>query len=111
MSQADFNDLFESCIALHKFGARNLDNQRGGETIQCAGWEEEVRNCKSCLELAVHHMVEANRLAAKHRKRKLRSGEQFDQSVKRVASVAAKVAQAGEGETAATGAAAAQAGG
>ena len=71
----EFDTLFECVVELHKFGARNLDNMRGGENIEDPDFLASVSLCRLSVQEASLHMLNANLVAAKSRKRKLQSGE------------------------------------
>ena len=71
----EFDTLFECVVELHKFGARNLDNMRGGENIEDPDFLASVSLCRLNVQEACLHMLNANLVAAKTRKRKLLSGE------------------------------------
>ena len=72
---SEFDTLFECVVELHKFGARNLDNMRGGENIEDPDFLASVSLCRLNVQEACLHMLNANLVAAKSRKRKLQSGE------------------------------------
>ena len=75
MSSQMFHQIFKHACAIHKYSARNLDNQRGGESIKSAMFEASVGRVEKHMSDAFEAMIASNDEASRFRKRKLNSGE------------------------------------
>ena len=75
MSSQTFHQIFKHACAIRKYSARNLDNQRGGESIKSAEFEAAVERVAKHMSDAFEAMIANNDEASRFRKRKLNSGE------------------------------------
>ena len=75
MSSQTFHQIFKHACAIRKYSARNLDNQRGGESIKSTEFEAAVERVAKHMSDAFEAMIANNDEASRFRKRKLNSGE------------------------------------
>ena len=75
MSSQTLHQIYKHCSAIHKFSARNLDNQRWGESIKSVEFEAAVERVAKHMSDAFEAMIASNDEASPFRKRKLASGE------------------------------------
>ena len=71
MSSQTFHQIFKHACAIRKYSARNLDNQRGGESIKSAEFEAAVERVAKHMSDAFEAMIANNDEASRFQETKI----------------------------------------